>query len=912
MSAIYAFLTRLRNIFRKNSIDRDMAEQIEHHLELMTEGNIVLGMTPTEARQAALKKFGGVEQIKERAREERTFAWLEHLLQDAKYGVRQLVQNPSFTIVAVLSIAVAIGANSAIFGLFNEVLLKPLPVKNPSQLVRLTWVPGASGGWMRRSVGVNGNDDVDAATGRKTSRLFSGRTFEEFLKVPQPYAEIFASATLSGPTVMVGDTTEQLRLGQLVSGETFRILGINAVHGRMLLPADDSTKASAVIVISDRYWQSRFGGDPDVVGKTVTVNGIQVEIVGVAPPGFVGTLPGDIAGVDLFAPLSLAEALRQDTRTKNADYGWLQLSGRLQPGATMAQVRDSLEAIFATTTKDSLPQPNDPSHLRVTAGGTARTEADRQQMLPFMVIMLGMVGLLLLATCANVGNLLLARGAARRREISVRLAVGASRARIVRQLLTESLLLAVLAGALGLLFSRWGLYLLGQLLSPEDRDVIDLTQLDFRVLGFTAAVALGTTILLGLVPALRATRVNLVAEFQGGRGAGNRSRSRLNKALLVMQVVVAFVLLAAAGVFLRTVHNLRARDIGFERSRLLLFSVDFSPGGYKPDQLAARHREFVERLNALPGVRSATSSLWPLLSGYGGYMADFFLPGQPAPTNKPETMIYNQVGPEFFATLGTSFLFGHDFDSSETTANAHLAIVNQTFARKYFGDALPIGKFINLKGDRQIVGVVRDFRQTNMRDETKPTVYIPEAQAISTPGVAHFIVRTASDPLAVATAVRKALRDFDHRLPIRSLRTQEAEIDRRITSERVFSSIAGIVGLLALMLSSIGLYGLLSFIVLRRTNEIGLRLALGALPGRVLREVLQESLGWVAAGVVLGAAGSVALMRLARSFLFEVSPGDPSVLIGVSVLLLGVAILACWLPASRAAKVDPMVALRSE
>jgi predicted permease len=529
-----------------------------------------------------------------------------------------------------------------------------------------------------------------------------------------------------------------------------------------------------------------------------------------------------------------------------------------------------------------------------------------------MLIMLAMVGLLLLATCANVGNLLLARGAARRREIAVRLAVGASRARIVRQLLTESLLLAVIAGALGLLFSRWGLNLLGLLMSPDERVVFDMAQLDLRVLGFTAAVALGTTILLGLVPALRATRVDLTTEFQGGRGAGHRSRSRLNKVLLVMQVTVAFVLLAAAGLFLRTVGNLRARDIGFERSHLLLFSVDFSPGGYKPDQLAPRHREFVERLNALPGVRSATSSLWPLLSGYGGYEADFFLPGQPAPTDKPVMMTYNQVGPEFFTTLGTTFLLGHDFDSSETTANAHLAIVNHTFAQQYFGDASPIGKFIHLKGDRQIVGVVRDFRQTNMRDDTKPTVYIPEAQAISMPGEVHFIVRTASDPLAVATAVRQALRDFDHRLPLRSLRTQEAEIDRRITGERLFSSIAGVVGLLALALASIGLYGLLSFIVLQRTNEIGLRLALGALPGRVLCEVLQESLGWVSAGIVLGAAGSVALMRLARSFLFEVSPTDPFVLIAVSVLLIGVAILSCWLPAQRAATMDPATALRCE
>jgi predicted permease len=912
MSTVRSFFARLRNVLRKNSVDRDMADQTEHHLELMTEENILLGMGPAEARQAALKKFGGVEQIKERAREESTFAWLEHLLQDVKYGVRQLARNPGFTLIAVFSIAVAIGTNTAIFSLLDEIMLKPLPVREPGRLVRLTWFPGASGGWMRHSVGVYGADDVDESTGRKTSRLFSYRTFEEFRKARPTCAEIFASATLSQPNVMVDDTTEQVRAGQLYSGDAFRILGINAVYGRLLIPEDDSPKASAVMVISYRYWQSRFGGDPDVLGKLVTVNGVEVAIVGVGPPGFVGTLSGDIAGADVFAPLALAEALRQDARTRNADYGWLQLTGRMQPAASMAQVCASLEAVFAATTKDSLPQANDPSHLRVTAGGTARTETDRRAILPFMVVMSGMVGLLLLATCANVGNLLLARGAARRREIAVRLAVGASRARIVRQLLTESLLLAVIAGILGLLFSRLGLILLGQLLSPEDRDVIDLARIDLRVLVFTAAVALGTTILLGLVPALRATRVDLTTEFQGGRGSGPRTRSRLNKVLLVMQVTVAFVLLAAASLFLRTVHNLRARDIGFERSHLLLFVVDFSPGGYKPDQLPTRHREFVERLTALPGVQSATSSLWPLLSGYGGEEAAFSIPGQPALTDKTMTMTYNQVGPKFFATLETSFLLGHDFDSSETTANAHFAIVNHTFAQKYFGSTEPIGRFINLNGERQIVGVVRDFRQSNMRDAIKATVYIPDAQAISNPGEVHFIVRTVGDPLALATAVRQALRDFDHRLPIRMMRTQEAEIDRRITSERIFSSSAGVVGLLALLLSSIGLYGLLSFFMLRRTNEIGLRLALGALPGRVLREVLQESLGWVSTGVVLGAVGSGALMRIARSFLYEVSPADPSILIGVGVVLLGVATLASWLPAQRAAKVDPATALRCE
>jgi predicted permease len=906
--------SKLRSLFSRNRLEREMAAEMQAHLDGLTERNIAAGMAPEEARYAARRAFGGVEQIKERAREERSFTWLEHLLQDLKYGIRQLARNPGFTSIAVLSIAVAIGANTAIFSLFNELIFKSLPVREPDRLVTLTWVPGESGGWMRRNGGVNGNDDVDESTGRKTSRLFSGPTFEEFRQAPATFAEIFAWAALPELNVMIGDTTERVRYAQLVSGETFRILGVNAVLGRMLTPADDSPKANAVIVISHRYWQSRFGGDPDVLGKTVTVNGVQVAIVGVAPPGFGGTQSSYVSGggADLFATLSLGEALRPDDRMRKADFGSLQLMGRLQPGATMVQVHDQLEPIFAATTKASLPRSNDPSHLRVTAGGTGQTEADRRAWRPIMIIMLGMVGLLLLATCANVGNLVLARGAARRREIAVRLAVGASRARIIRQLLTESLLLAVMAGVLGVLFSHWGLSLLGQLLAPEDRVVIDMARLDLHVLGFAAVVALGSTILLGLVPALRATRVDLTTEFQGGRGAGQRSRSRLNKLLLVMQVTVAFVLLAAAGLFLRTVRNLRARDIGFERSRLLLFAVDFAPGGYKPDQLAARHREFVERLGALPGVKSATSSLWPLLSGYGGYGSDFSLPGQPAPTDKPVTMTYNQVGPGFFATLGASFLDGRDFDSNQTTANAQLAIVNHAFARKYFGDASAVGKFINLKGERQIIGVVRDFRQSNMRDAIKPTVYVPEAQAISNPAEAHFILRTNGEPVAMATSVRQALRDFDHRLPIRSLRTQEAEIDRRITSERIFSSIAGVVGLLALTLASIGLYGLLSFTVLRRTSEIGLRLALGALPGRVLRDILRESLGWVAAGVACGAAGSIALMRLARSFLFEVSPGDPLVLLGVSILLLGVAMLACWLPARRAAMVDPMVALRCE
>jgi predicted permease len=898
-----ARFVRFVGLFRKKQHEGEMNAELRAHLDALIERNLASGMSPDEARFAAVRAFGGVAQIAERARDERRSAWVEHLWLDLRYAARQLRKTPAFTFVAVLSLAIGIGANTAIFSFINVALLKTLPVQRPHELVVFDWVIGAQGG--RPTVGSwgdLGSVDTDPATGRDANRVFSLRAFERFREGNARLTDMFAVALVWNPTIRIDDQSE-IVVSQFVSGNYHSALGVAAFRGRTLTPTDDQPGAPPVAVISHHYWQSRFAGDPAAIGKTLMFNRVAATIVGVTPPGFAGTLLS-IGSTDITLPLAMAPQFHPaGAKTTDVQFSWLRIMGRLKPGATREQAAASLEPVFHAVAHEAIPNQSDSPRLRATSGAWGRGEADRRNNARSLTLAMGLVALLLIAACANVANLLVARGATRRREIAVRLALGSGRGRIVRQLLAESVLLALLGAAAGLLLAVWGGPLLFFGETPE---------LDARVLGFAISIAVVVSVAFGLAPALRATRVDLASEFQGGpRTLGGGARSRLSQTLMVVQVAISLVLLVGAALFARTVHNLKAIDVGFNRTHLLRFSVDGEPAGYGPTQFVDLHRRIAGRISALPGVRSVTYSRWAVLDNSSGYETGLAIPGQTLPGGKREGVRWDSVSENYFATLETPILLGRGLESQDSAPNAKTVVVNQAFAKHYFPDHEPIGQRIRVNNsEREIVGVVRDMKQIDFRQPTPPTVFVPFAQVMS--AEAEFAVRTAGEPGALAAAVRSAVSEIDRNLLVTNVRTQDERVEGLLSEERLFARLTTFFGIVALALACIGLYGLMSYSVHRRTGEIGLRMALGALPAHVLRMILRESLSLVLLGVAVGLLAAAGAVRLVANLLYGLSPTDAPTYAAVAVLLIAVALLAALLPARHAAKIDPMIALRAE
>jgi predicted permease len=832
------------------------------------------------------------------------------MLPDLKLALRQLAKSPGFTVVAVLSLAIGIGASTAVFSVADGLLFKPLQVRNPNELIRFTWT--TSPGGVRPKWEWHSEPIVDSPTG--PSSVFSQATFDRFREDHTMLTDLFAFASYWSPNVSVDGQTEIAQRGQFVSGGYFRGLGVSMRRGRALVPEDDQPGAPPVAVISYDYWQKRFNGDLAAIGKRIMINRAPATIVGITARGFDGTLTEDYS-IDVTVPLAMAPQIFSD-RHAGLDTWWLCLMGRLKPGVSAEQARAILEGLFQATARDVLPKADVLPRLQVFDGSRHLSPAQRRDRGRTMIPVFGMVALVLLAAGANVANLLLARGATRRREIAVRLALGASRGRIVRLLLTESVLLALLGAAVGTLFATWGT----RLLWAEGYSFA----LDRRVLGFATALAVLTGIVFGLAPAWRATRLDLNAEFQGGpRTLGRGARSRLSQTLLVLQVAISLVLLISAGLFVRSLHNLYAVDVGFNRTELLLFSLDARSAGYKDktNQFDRLYRQVAERIGALPGVRSVSYSDIPVLNGWGSTPLKVTIPGLPPPPANDKGAANISVAPDFFQTLEQPMLLGRPFTRSDAERKAtEVAIVNQAFVQHYFGGDNPLGRRIVVApefdaheivtgGGREIVGVVRNAKQTDVQEEPEPTVYLPLK---SIDGYVHFVVRTAGDPLRAVPAVRRAVREIAPILALDEVRSQEQAVDLRLELERRMVRLASFFGLVALALASVGLYGLMAYAVVCRTSEIGVRMALGALPANVLWMILRESLLLVGVGVTLGLAASVAAVRVIQYQLYGLSPTDP-LTFGAVVLLLGVvALLACLVPARRAARVDPMTALRTE
>jgi predicted permease len=854
----------------------------------------------------------------------------DEMFQDLRFGWRMLRRSPVLSLVAVLSLALGIGANTALFSLVDALLLKTLPVKEPERLVLFRWVSGPK----RIPRTVDGEFKKDEATGAQTSTSFSYPTFEQLRERNQTLAGVFAFTSVGQLNANVDGQTE-VASGQLVSGGYYTGLGVQPMIGRGITDDDDKAAATPVAVISHRYWRSRFGLDPAVVGKTINVNNTPVTIIGVTPPEFRGTLQVG-SNPDLSLPLALEPLVlvgrRSEPWLSKPWNWWLQIIGRLKPGVRAEQARAELEVIFQRAALDgyqAMPanwigkELPDTPRFNLTSGSQGLNES-RERYAQSLQILMVIVGLTLLVACANVANLLLARATTRQKEMAVRLAVGASRFRLIRQLLTESVLLASFGGALGLLLAYWGKDALLALRPWGGGAALTLDlKLDLRVLGFTAAVSVLTGALFGLAPALRATRLELNASLKDSAGTVGGSRSALGKSLVVAQVALSLVLLVGAGLFVRTLRNLQNVDVGFNRENTLLFHVDPRVSGRQGEQIVNIYQQMLERIRAIPGVRQASfSHVSPLSGSYR--RSNITVLGRASESRQVDKVWEYWVGAKYFETTETPLLRGRSLTEQDNARSPKVAVVNQAFVRRFFPDEGPIGNrfFFGQDSNSQkapsperlieIVGVVRDAKYSTQRQELPPVIFLPAVQNPRGMEPMAFAVRTAGDPLTMIPAIREVVRQIDRNLPLSGFTTVNAQAEERLGQEHLFARLTTFFGLLTLLLAGIGLYGVMAYSVTQRTHEIGVRMALGARAADVLRLFIRQGMALVVIGAAMGLAGAFALTRLVSSLLFGVSATDPATFAGVALLLALIALLACWLPARRAAKVDPIRALHHE
>lgn len=836
---------------------------------------------------------------------------LEATLTDLRYGVRVLAKAPGFTTVAVLSLALGIGANTAIFTLINVVLLRMLPVKSPQELVSLNIAEQTLGNFSRWTDG-------------NSRTAFPYPIFRRMRARNQVLSDLFAFKSTDRLNAQVNGQAELTR-GQLVTANYFRVLGVRLILGRDLAEADDRPGAEPVAIISYGYWQRRFGADPSLTGKRIVINGISFTIVGVTQPEFFGLQAG--IPLEVSMPFAVQPQVFPNLAEPGvslftaADHWWIEIMGRLKPGVTEEQARANLDFIFKQAVMEVPPAKGNNAQilpaLQVVAGGRGLDRLRNGFSKPLFILMT-VVGVVLLIACTNVANLLLARATARQKEISVRLSMGATRARLVRQLLTESVLLSSLGGLLGLTFAYWGSNILVAMMQHGNEPLVLDLHPDMTVLSFTAVACLLTGLLFGLAPAVRTTGVDLAPALKqcASNLVSDRRRMRLTQSLVVSQIALSLVLLFGAGLFVRTLIKLQTQNIGFTRDNLLLFGIAPREAGYKGARYANLCREIQNRIAGLPGVKSATSSLHLLLSG-SMRSHTISVPDYASGANENMTVQVLPVGTGFLSTMGITLLQGRDLTTHDDENAKKVTLINQAMALKYWHGQNPVGRHFKMaKLDLEIVGVVQDAKYASLRRETPPVVYHPFVQDMDSMPHMHFEVRTGGDATALIPSIRQIVRSIDSRLPLFDLRTQAQQIDELLLQERLFAKLTGFLGTLALILVCVGLYGVTSYSVSRRTNEIGIRMALGAPRRSILGMVLREVLLLVVIGVALGIAGSFITARLAEAavsgLLFGLKITDTTVIASAAVVLVSVATLAGFLPARRASRVDPMVALRYE
>jgi predicted permease len=854
--------------------------------------------------------------------------FMRSVLQDLRYGLRMMARSPGFTAAAVLSLALGIGANTALFSLVDAMLLRMLPVREPERLALLRWYSGPN----RPARLVDGEHDNDKAKGIETGTSFSYFSFDRLRANNQTLEDIFAFTSI-GQVNLVVDGQAEVASGQLVSGDYYNGLGVRPVLGRAIVEADDLATAAPVAVISHRYWDRRFGLDPAVVGRTIRVNNTAVTIIGVAPADFHGTLQIG-SNPDLTFALAMEPQVVMGSSAEpwlaKPWYWWIQIIGRLKPGVSVEQAQANLDVIYqqaALDTWQAMPADWRSSTapqsqlLRLDPGGQGLGSSRKEYAQPLRILFV-IVGLILLIASINVAGLLLARAASRRKEMALRLAVGAGRFRLIRQLLTESLLIAFLGGGLGVLLAYWGKDALVALRPWGGGSLTLDLKFDLRVLGFTAAITILTGILFGLAPALRVTRVELNDALKNNADAGSRGRLTLGKSLIVLQAALSLVLLVGAGLFVRTLQNLHNVNLGFNAENLLVFRADPRVSGHKGEQVSEIYRRMVERIDALPGVVRASFSRHSPLSGGGG-TSTVSVPGRTPNDIQVDNVAEILIGPEYFEAMETPLLRGRSLGAQDHAKTPKVAVVNQVFSQRFLADRDPIGAhfFFGRGGPNEapdpksfieIVGLVRDAKYSTQRQDVRPTMFLPAAQSPRGQGEMSFSVRTVGDPVAMVPTIREAIRQLDPNLPLYGFTTVMEQAAQRLSQERLFARLTSFFGLLALLLASIGLYGVMAHSVGRRTKEIGIRMVLGAERARVVKMVFRESMLLILIGVLIGVGAAIASVHFVSSLLYGLTPNDPLTIVAVALIMLIVAALASYLPARRAAEVDPMIALRVE
>ncbi|MPY88977.1 MAG: FtsX-like permease family protein [Luteitalea sp.] len=907
-------MRKLTNLLRRkrDRMEQDLDRELRYHIDRRVDDLRTSGLSDAEARRQAAIELGGFAQVQEDVRDTWVVRWLHDVARDVRYGGRTLRKNLGFTFVAVVSLALGIGANAAVFSLCYQLLLQPLPVPEPNRLVNLAAMSPNPGS---KECGIAGDCD----------EVFSYPMFRDLERIQTNFTGIAAHDPFAANLAYRGQTLSGE--GVLVSGSYFPVLGLQPALGRLLQPGDDRTVGeSPVVVLNHGYWQSRFGSRPTVLNETMVVNGQTVTIVGVAPRGFDGTTLG--LKPQVFVPMTMRWLMEPDEERdhENRRSSWIYLFARLKPGVSIERARaainvpyraiiNDVEAPLLEGRSDQMIARFKAKNLGVEPGARGQSKVSAVTQVP-LTLLLGVTTLVLLIACVNIANLLLARAAGRSGEMAMRLSIGASRWHLIAQLLTESSLLALFGGVASLLVARWTMSLARSLVAV---DVVGRNlplHLDASATIAAAALALGTSLLVGLFPALHATRPDVLSALKGqaGQPAGGRGAARFRMSLATAQIALSMVLLVLAGLFTKSLVNISRVDLGLKIDNLVNFGISPMKNGYPLDRSAVLFERLEDELAALPGVTAVASSQIPVLSGsdwWDSVLVEGFDVGPDTDTDA----LYDEIGPEYFRALGIPLISGREFTRADSLNAPKVAIVNEQFAEKFHLGRHAVGKHMSTGNpalDLEIVGLVRDAKHSNVKEAIPPRFFLPHRQNDAV-GFMTFYVRTSLNPEPVMATIRQTVSRLDPNLPVEDLRTMRQQMrDENLVVERFIGVLTAAFAVLATLLAALGLYGVLAYTVAQRTREIGLRMALGATRAQVRRMVLGQVGLMTIVGGTIGLAAAVAVARAAQALLFELQFHDTGVLAAAVIVLTLVALAAGFVPADRAARVDPMRALRYE
>ena len=924
MTSLFRKLRWWANRDRK---EEELREELQFHLDEEAERRRDEGLAADQAQWAARRDLGNITVLEEKVRAVWTWTILEQLVQDLRYALRAMNRNRAFTALITLSLALGIGANTAIYSFMDAILLRSLPVADPASLVVLQWRSkpiersGTDERWFVMH-SMSGTTYDDSGTGA-TAGIFPFPAFELLQKNSDAVlSSVFAYYPARNLNLVIKGQADVAN-GEYVSGDYFRGLAVPPAAGRLLMADDDRAGAPAVVVVSMGFSQQRFGNAANAVGQSIDINDQPFRVIGVTPSEFFGVDPS--AAPELYLPMHANLVLdvgpwgTTPQTYLDQNYYWVGMMGRLRPGISLAEAQSTLTPLFqrwvAGTASNARERANLPS-MWLAAGGGGLDKLRRQYSKPLFML-LTLVGLILAVACANTANLLLARAAARTREMAVRLSIGAGRFRLIRQLLTESLLLAFLGGTLGVLFALWGIRVLTLLLANGHENFTLHAGMNWHVLGAALAVSLICGTLVGLAPAIQSTRAAVMPALKDARASDRGASPRrlilgmnLSQVLVVSQIGISLFLLVVAGLFVETLSNLQSVQLGFNRDNVLLFDLNAHKAGHRDPEIAAFYADLRRRLGAIPGVRDASLSHYSLIEA--GTQLPISVSGTPA----PGTRILG-TGPAFFTTMQIPMLVGRELDERDQPGSPSVTVVNDVFAKVHFGHANPVGRHISLDGptprDMEIVGVSANVRYQDLKDDYVPIVFIPYNQGSYPPlEQMTYALRTTGNPLLYVKMVRDIVHQVDARLPLTNVKTQAAEIDQTMNQEIVFARLCTVFAILTLVIACVGLYGTTTYAVARRTGEIGLRMALGAGRATVVWMVLRDVSRLAAVGLAIGVPAALGASRLVESFLFGLRPNDPWAVTCAVGILLGAALVAGYVPARRASRIDPMTALRHE